>query len=62
MVDIANLPQILTPDEIADYLKVSSNIVLKELEDGHLKGFRIRSEWRCTDAALLDYVGENNKL
>ena len=35
---------------------------MKELEDGHLKGFKIRSEWRCTDAALLDYVRENNKL
>ncbi len=59
MADISNLPQILTPDDIAGYLKVSSSVVLKELEDGHLRGFKIRSEWRCTDAALLDYVGKN---
>jgi excisionase family DNA binding protein len=59
MVDMAALPQILTPDEIADYLKVGSDAVLKELESGHLRGFRIGSEWRCTDATLLDYVGKN---
>jgi len=59
MTSISNLPQILTPDEIADYLKVSSGVVLKELEDGCLRGFKIGSEWRCTDAALLDYTGKN---
>lgn len=59
MVTISSLPQILTPDEIADYLKVSSNAVLKELEGGYLRGFKIGSEWRCTDAALLDYIGKN---
>lgn len=59
MVTIATLPQILTPDEIADYLKVSSDAVLKELEAGYLRGFKIGSEWRCTDAALLDYIGKN---
>lgn len=59
MVSISNLPQILTSDEIADYLKVSSDAVLKELENGYLRGFKIGSEWRCTDAALLDYIGKN---
>jgi excisionase family DNA binding protein len=59
MVNGPTLPQILTPDEIADYLKVGSDAVLKELEAGHLRGFKIGSEWRCTDGTLLDYIGRN---
>lgn len=53
-----NLPQILTPVEMADYLKVSQDLVSKELENGKLPGFKVGAEWRSTDAALLQYVNK----
>lgn len=55
----SDLPQVLTPDEVADYLKVSPELVLKEFEVGRLRGFKVGSEWRCTDNNLLEYIGKN---
>jgi excisionase family DNA binding protein len=55
----SDLPQVLTPDEVADYLKVSPELVLKELEVGRLRGFKVGSDWRCTDTALIEYIGKN---
>jgi excisionase family DNA binding protein len=55
----SNLPKILTPDEIADYLRISVDVVNKEMEHGLLKGFKVGTEWRCTDTALIEYVNRN---
>lgn len=55
----SDLPRILTPDEVADYLKVSSELVLKEFETGRLRGFKVGTEWRCTDTNLLEYTSKN---
>ncbi len=52
----SNLPKILTPGEIADYLKVDLNLVRRELENGSLQGFKVGAEWRSTDIAVLNYV------
>ena len=58
----ANLPAILTPKEIADYLKIDRETVIKEFEDGRLRGFKIGSEWRCIDANLLEYISKNQTI
>lgn len=57
---MSNLPAILTPDQVAEYFKVDRDVVLKELAEGRLKGFKIGTEWRCTDASLLEYI--NNTM
>jgi excisionase family DNA binding protein len=58
----SNLPHVFTPKEIADYLKIESDAVLQEFEDGRLRGFKAGSEWRCTDANLLEYVNRNQTI
>lgn len=52
----SKLPQILTPAEIADYLKVSMEVVLGELDAGNLHGFKVGEEWRSTDTGVLEYI------
>lgn len=58
----SNLPTILTPEEVADYLRIGKDIILKELEEGHLRAFKVGSEWRCTDANLLEYINKNHTI
>jgi excisionase family DNA binding protein len=58
----SNLPRILTPEEVADYLKIDRNSVVKELEEGRLHGFKVGSDWRCTDTGLLDYINRNQAI
>jgi excisionase family DNA binding protein len=55
-MEYANLPHILTPDEVAEYLKIDKNAVIKELEDHKLHGFKAGSEWRVTDQSLLEFT------
>ncbi|MBN1690849.1 MAG: helix-turn-helix domain-containing protein [Dehalococcoidia bacterium] len=55
-MDEFNLPNVLTPDEIASYLKVDVKMVLKEMEIGNLRGFKIGLEWRSTDTDILQYI------
>jgi len=52
----AEMPKIWTPEEIADYLKVSKDTVLQELQSANLEGFKVRDDWRCSDTDLLAYM------
>lgn len=56
-----SLPKILTVEEIAEYLRIGADVVLKELEQGHIKGFKVGTEWRCTDVNILTFVSGNHK-
>lgn len=57
-----NLPKVLTPEEVADYFKIDKGVVLRELEEGRLRGFKVGPEWRCTDGSLIDYVNRNHTV
>jgi hypothetical protein len=56
------LPRILTPKEVAEYLKVDEGIILHELETGSLHGFKISQEWRCSDEDLLAYIRREREI
>ncbi len=57
------LPRILTPKEVAEYIKVDETIILRELEIGNLHGFKIGNEWRCSDEDILTYIrGARGKI
>jgi excisionase family DNA binding protein len=58
----SDLPRILTPEEVADYLKIDRNSVVKELEEGRLHGFQVGLDWRCTDTSLLDYINRSQTI
>jgi excisionase family DNA binding protein len=57
------LPRILTPEEIAEYMKVNEATITREFELGNLHGFKIGNEWRCSEEDILNYMrGVRNKI
>ena len=48
--------EILTPEEVADYLYIGMNSVYKLLESGKLKAFRIGRNWKIPKASLDEYI------
>lgn len=50
------LPRIWTLGDVADYLKVSEEIIRREIEAGRLNGFRVGDEWRCTQLDVQGYI------
>lgn len=48
--------EILTPEEVADYLYIGMNGVYKLLESGKLKAFRIGRNWKIPKASLDEYI------
>lgn len=49
--------EVLTADEAALFLKVSSKTLLKLARDGELQGQKVGRAWRFRRSALLAYVG-----
>jgi len=54
------LPKIMTIEEAADYFKISTDVIEKELEQGRLHGFKIGTEWRFTEANLVEFINRNH--
>lgn len=54
------LPKIMTIEEVAEYFKVDKDVISREIEQGHLRGFKIGEEWRFTDTNLVEYIGRNH--
>lgn len=52
----SNLPSVLTIKEVAEYLKVNEESIMKEIGTGKLNGFQVDSQWRITDSDLLSYI------
>jgi excisionase family DNA binding protein len=53
---MAEAADILTTDEAADLLRVSSKTVLALARDGELPGTKVGRAWRFLRTDLLDYV------
>jgi excisionase family DNA binding protein len=54
----AGLPELLSPGDVANALKVSEGDVLAILEAGELAGKRIGSTWRIKKSALHEYLSK----
>jgi len=54
------LPKIMTVEEVADYFKIDRDVIVKELEQGHLRGFKLGTEWRFTEANLAEFINRNH--
>jgi excisionase family DNA binding protein len=52
------LPELLSPGDIANALKVSEGDVLAILESGELAGKKIGSTWRVKRSALDEYLAK----
>lgn len=53
--------RLLTVDQAAEYLQVSSRWVRRILREGHLKGVKIGKLWRVEPEALEEYVKARRK-
>ena len=49
-----DLPALLTPNEVADYLCIHINTVYKLIHQGVLPAFRVGKSWRTRRADLLE--------
>jgi excisionase family DNA binding protein len=54
---------ILNASELSEYLHVHKATIYRMLREGKLPGFRVGSEWRCSENAieqwLLDQMKDN---
>jgi excisionase family DNA binding protein len=50
------LPRIWTLSEVAEYLKVSEEVIRGEIQAGRLNGFKVGDEWRCTQLDVQAYI------
>ncbi len=48
--------QILTIEEVADYLRLPPEVVLQEAAQGHLPGRKIADTWRFLKDAIDDWL------
>lgn len=51
-----DVPEILTPNEVADYLCIHINTAYKLIRQGVLPAFRVGKSWRIRRADLLALV------
>lgn len=50
------IPTVYTIEEAAQLLKVSPQVILDEIDAGHLEAFRVGNEWRTTDKSITDFI------
>lgn len=51
-----NLPDITTPQELADFLKVNEQTIKRALKSGKLKGFKVARDWRIERKDVLEWI------
>lgn len=56
MSDIKALPEVLTADEVASYLRVSKTTICRWCKDGKLRAFRIGRGWRVQRTDLEAHI------
>ncbi len=56
----ADLPQVLTLEQAAQFLQVPEDALAELAEAGDLPGRRIAGEWRFAKPALLDWLGSSS--
>lgn len=59
---IDNLPDILTPKELADFLKVSDQTIKRAIKAGTLKALKAGRDWRIEKEAVIQWLkGKEDK-
>ena len=57
---VTELPQLLSPEEVARYLGVSSYTIRERLKCGELPGRKHGARWLVRTVDLIQYVEPNN--
>ena len=51
-----NLPDIMTPKQLAEFLLISEMTVKRALKSGELQGFKVRRDWRIEKESVINWV------
>lgn len=51
-----SLPDVLTADEVADYLRVSEETIVRQAAHGQIPGRRIEDTWRFLKSAIDEWL------
>ena len=51
-----NLPDIITPKQLAEFLQISEMTVKRALKSGELNGFKVRRDWRIEKESVINWV------
>ncbi len=51
-----NLPDIVTPKQLAEFLQISETTVKRALKSNELKGFKVGRDWRIEKERVLDWI------
>jgi len=58
---IADLPEICTPDQVAEYLGVTRNTIYRWCNDGDIPSIKVRKVRRIQKSTLLDWIAEQER-
>ena len=64
MQEVGNMiSNVMTVDEVADYLKMKVVTIYKHAQDGKLPGFKVGSKWRFKKETIDKWIEEqeNNR-
>ncbi|SDD21477.1 helix-turn-helix domain-containing protein [Halanaerobium congolense] len=50
------MPEIYTPEEIAEKLKVSEQTIRRYLREEKMEGFKIGNNWRIKEKSFLEFI------
>lgn len=53
---IDNLPEIITPQQLADFLQVSDQTIKRSLKSGGLIGFKVGRDWRIEKEEVIKWL------
>ena len=60
MIHAAELPEVLTPEEAAAFLRVPEDVLQRLLSKQALPGRKVDDQWRFLKAALADWLCERS--
>jgi len=55
-VGIDKLPEILTTRELADFLKISDQTVIRAIKAGSLNAMKVGRDWRIEKEAVFEWL------
>ncbi len=56
MSQVATVPDVLTLEEVAEYLRLPQDMIAQEAAQGHIPGRRIADTWRFLKAAIDEWL------
>jgi excisionase family DNA binding protein len=53
-----NLPDVITPKQLSEFLQISDQTIKRAIKDGRLKAFKIGREWRIEKESAIKWTQE----